>query len=62
MGFHHLYFWYSAELNVQYKDIKNISKSQITLKLFFDEALALAYGVDARMRDFTDVAEANALA
>ena len=55
-GFHPLFICCSAELYVHCKDIKNISKIQIFLKLFFDKALTFAYGVDARMRDFGDIA------
>lgn len=49
------------ELNVQCKDIENISQFQIFEEHFLDEALTLAYGVDARMGDFADISEADTL-
>ena len=60
-GFSPPLFLRFRNLYVQCKDIKNISKIQIFLKLFFDETLTFAYGVDARMRDFADIAEAEPL-
>ena len=42
----------------RYKKISIIPNFRGT---FLDEALAFAYCIDARMRDFTDVAEADAL-